>query len=268
VSLHSSELTFAAPRESFSVFRRFVDTQIRWSRRFDSLFVPEEMLVDGNRDFKDRLVPAHLAPGAVVYDVGGGKHPNIGQACKRQSGLTVVGLDISEQELSSAPAGCYDRTVCADITQYRGSGEAGLVICDALLEHVRDTDGALEAMAGILKPGGKALLFVPSRRAVYAGINRLLPEPWKRWLLFRIYPQAAGAQGFPAYYDGCTPAEIVARAARHGFAVETLRCYFHSPYFEFFLPLQAAWRCAQLLLRGLSGEQSAETFSVVLRRKG
>ena len=114
--------------------RRLIDFQTRLAGRFDRL-LPQDLRVDGNRDFLDALVPEHLEPGSVVYDVGGGKNPVIGSERKAALGLTVVGLDIDDDELSAAPKGLYDRTVAADITNYRGQGDADLVICQALLEH-------------------------------------------------------------------------------------------------------------------------------------
>lgn len=245
--------------------RRFIDGQIWLARRFDRL-LPPEFRLDGNRDFAGRLVPSLLCRGMLVYDVGGGKCPNIDQRRKRDLDLSVVGLDIDAGELASAPEGAYDRTVCADITRYRGKCDADRVVCQALLEHVRDTGSALSAIAGILKPGGLALLFVPSRHAAYAALNRLLPEAGKRRLLYTIYPRSQPVQGFPAYYDRCTPAEIVELAGQCGLALESASFSYYSDYFSFCFPLHALWRIGQLLYRSIAGSQAAETFSLVLRK--
>ena len=78
-------------------------------------------------------------------------------------GLTVVGIDIDQAELDRAPQGIYDRTICADVSQLRGNADADLLICLAVLEHVRDVSAAFTSIASCLKPGGKALIFDPSR---------------------------------------------------------------------------------------------------------
>jgi len=266
MSTHSANFPIGgsghAPR---SMVRRIIDFQVRLSAAHDRLLATE-LTLDGNQDFKLRLVPEHLRQGMVVYDVGGGKHPSVSRERKLDLGLRVVGLDISAAELDAAPAGCYDERVRADITLYQGRGDGDLAICDALLEHVRDTGAALAGMASMLRSGGRALLFVPSRYAAYAALNRMLPQSWKRRLLFRIFPGSVGAQGFPAFYDRCTPAAIAALAERNGFAVELVRTYFHSTYFTFCLPLHAAWRAWQRLFRLTMGDRAAETFSVVLRK--
>src|SRR5262249_28918027 len=159
--------------------RRLVEIQVGWSRWFDR-FIPPEYTVDGNRDFLDDLVPRHLRNGMRIYDVGGGKNPVISRDTKSAMDLQVVGLDIDSRGLRSAPDGVYDETVCADITRYTGLADADLVICQSTLEHARDTSAALRAIARILKPGARALIFTPSRNAVYARFNLLLPERLKR----------------------------------------------------------------------------------------
>ena len=249
-----------------SLFRKLIASQIRLTRKIDEL-LPSQHRIDGNADFIDRLVPEYTPAGAVVYDVGGGKNPLIGAECKAQLGLKIIGLDIDAGELAAAPPGRYDHTICADIVGYRGAGGADVVICQALLEHVPDTEQSLEAIASILKPGGRALLFVPSRNAVYARINLILPQKLKERILFGIYPHMRRSQGFPARYDRCTPAGLEALALRQGLRAVERRVYFQSDYFRFCFPIHALWRLWVLLFRSLAGDQAAETFSLVLRKE-
>jgi 2-polyprenyl-6-hydroxyphenyl methylase/3-demethylubiquinone-9 3-methyltransferase len=181
-------------------------------------------------------------------------------------GATVVGLDIDAHELGQAPDGVYDETVCSDLAQYSGDGTADLVVCQALLEHVRDVPGAFRAIASILRPDGVALVFVPSRNALYARLNLMLPERLKRALLHGIFPHTKRDQGFPAYYDNCTPRDFRRLAAEHGLFVREMRCYYRSSYFSFFFPAYVVWRAWLLLFHTLAGEQAAETFTVVLQK--
>lgn len=255
------------PKTSCAKAVRFL---VRLSQGFDRLFLPPEFAVDGNHDFIHGLYRSHLFPGATIVEVGGGKNPLISTTEKHELSLRVIGLDISALELSGAPAGVYDGTICTDITQYSGSPTADIAICAALLEHVRDTGAALRAIATLLKPGGEALLFVPCRNAVYARINRILSESLKRCLLKSIYGDYPEIEqeltGFPAYYDRCTPRDICAMALASGFSVQSLRIYFASGYFKFLPPLYVAWRLWQVAFKTIAGEQAAETFSVVLKK--
>ena len=251
-----------APR---SAWRTLLHWQTGLSRRFDR-FLPAEFRIDGNRDFIDHLVPEYLRPGMLIYDVGGGKNPILSAERKSELNLRIIGLDMDAEELAAAPKSRYDDTICADISGYRGTGEADLVICQALLEHVPDTNRALAAIASILKPGGRALIFVPSRNAVYARLNLILPQGLKRRTLYGIFPEMARDHGFPAYYNGCTPARLERMAQAHGLVRERRRLYFHSTYFSFCFPLHTLWRLWLLFFRFLAGAEAAETFSVVFRK--
>jgi 2-polyprenyl-6-hydroxyphenyl methylase/3-demethylubiquinone-9 3-methyltransferase len=248
------------------LIRKLIEHQVRLSYRFDAL-LPQSVQIDGNLDFLADLVPRHLTPGSVVCDVGGGKNPTVDRDTKRARQLTTIGIDIDQRELDSAPAGTYDQAICADISQYRGRGDADLVICQALLEHVPNTEGAVAAIATLLKPGGRALLFVPSRNAVFARLNLLVPQEWKRRILHGVFPHMRRDHGFPAFYHGCTPAQMETMARQCGLEVEERRRYFQSDYFRFCLPLHAIWRLWVLLFRLVAGKQvAAETFSLVLRK--
>jgi 2-polyprenyl-3-methyl-5-hydroxy-6-metoxy-1,4-benzoquinol methylase len=248
-----------------SPLTRFRQSQQNLSKSFDRL-LPAEYQVDGNRDFLDHWIDPYLKEGIVVYDIGGGKNPFVALEQKQRRALRVIGLDIDGKELRASPSGIYDETICADITQYQGRADADLVVCQALLEHVRDSAAAITAVASILKPGGTALIFLPSRNAVFARLNLLLPQTWKRKILHTVFPSTIRDQGFPAYYDHCTPSDFRRLAARNGLAVDVCKVYFRSAYFTFFFPFHFAWRIWMLIFRFFKGDQAAETFSLALRK--
>jgi len=253
-------------RSSLSrLLRNCIAQQVRWSVAFDG-WLPPEYRLDGNGFFTDSFHGKFLRHGDLVYDVGGGKTPIISADRKRELGLRVVGLDISAAELARAPAGCYDNVVCADITTYRGDESADVVICQALLEHVPSTEDALRAIASILKPSGVAVVFVPSRNAVFARLNLVLPERVKKALLFTIFPAARDVQGFRSYYNRCTPRDFEDMARACGLEVEERHLFYTSMYFSFFLPLHLLWRSWVLLFRMFAKEQAAETFIYAFRK--
>jgi 2-polyprenyl-3-methyl-5-hydroxy-6-metoxy-1,4-benzoquinol methylase len=76
-----------------------------------------------------------------------------------------------------------------------------MLVCQAVLEHVRDVEQAFAAFASILKPQGLALIGVPSRHAAFARLNMLLSEKVKRKILFFVFPHMKEGQGFISYYD-------------------------------------------------------------------
>ena len=244
--------------------RKWIDLNIQFSMRFDKIFLPTSFNVDGNHDFSTNMAPGYLRKGMKVYDVGGGKSPFISRDEKMALDLCVVGIDISQQELELAPLGSYDEVICADIASTTGSEDGDLVICQAVLEHVRDVDGAFKSIASLLRPGGTALIFVPSRNAVFARLNLILPQYLKEKILFGIFPSTRTTQGFPSFYNKCTPNEFRVLVMSNGLRDVEVRHYFISTYFTFFFPLHLVWRVWILLFRGLLGGQAAETFSMAL----
>ncbi len=252
-------------KENCNMMQSLINTQIWLSRTFDKL-LPEKYRIDGNQDFIRSFVPQYLKPNLKIYDIGGGKNPYLSLEKKTELGATIVGLDIDANELQHAPQGIYDEVVCADITNYKGHQDADLVICQALLEHVKDVEKAFASIASILKPGGIALIFVPSRNALYARLNLLLPQTIKKQLLHTIYPHTKRLQGFPSYYDRCTPKDFHTLAKQYQFDLQEERFYFISSYFSFFFPAYLLWRIWILGFHLLFGTQSAETFSMALKK--
>jgi len=247
------------------VIKAFFRSQEWLSRNFDRIF-PGKFRVDGHQDYRDNIVPPYLKAGQVIYDVGGGKCPYLNYESKRHYKSYVVGVDISEEELNKAPAGIYDKKVCADISCFAGENEADLVICQSLFEHVKDVEAAITSLSGILKPGGLALIFIPSRNALYARLNRLLPQELKNKILSLVYPKMRNMLGFPAYYDRCTPKELKRLAEKNNFSVMEEYYYYNSVYFYFLFPFYLFWRLWIVLFYIFSREQAAETFTLVLKK--
>lgn len=245
--------------------RRFISFNAYLSNKMDEL-LPARFRLDGNADFQKTFAHQYLRANSTVYDVGGGKQPFVTACIKRELNLQIVGIDISQDELDKAPTGVYDRKIAHDIARFQGEGEADVIICQAVLEHVEDIEGAFQAIASCLRSGGVACIFVPSRNALFARLNILLPQKIKEYLLFHIYPNTRTTQGFPSFYKECTPSDFAQLAVRNGLEVLEMKHYYVSKYFSFFTPLYALWRFWVLLFYLLKGPQAAETFSVAMRK--
>jgi trans-aconitate methyltransferase len=189
-----------------SLLRQFLDANIWLSRKFDTC-LPEKYNAQGNGIFRTEVAKPYIAQrDIIIYDLGGGSRPYITPKHKAEFNQTIFGLDIDGDELADAPQGSYDDAITADLTTYNGQGDGDLVICQAALEHVNDNDGSFRAMASVLKSGGVATIFTPSRNAVFARLNMILPQKLKQKILFTLFPhKAEGHDGFKAYYDQCTP---------------------------------------------------------------
>lgn len=236
------------------------------SRAFDRV-LPGDMVRDGNGTFIHRTVPGLLRARMTVYDVGGGSRPFLVPARRAELSAKVVGLDISAEELAAAPVGSYDKCIVTDLAEFRGDGTGDLVICQSTLEHVRDVEGALLGISSALRIGGMAAIFTPCRNATFARLNVLLPQRLKERVLFSIFPEKAdGHDGFPAFYDRCTPKELAKLAEASGLKVMDTQLYWRSSYFSFFFPAYLLWRIWTVFARCILGQQYCETFSIVLEK--
>lgn len=243
---------------------RLIEGQRRLSRRLD-LCLPTRWHTDPFLDFRAQVVSKLIPVGGLIYDVGGGRRPFLSPVEKAQWELRVVGLDLDKEELRAAPAGYYDREIVADICDFAGDGDGDLVLCHTVIEHVPDARLALRGMRSLLRPGGFAALFAPNRNALFAQLNRLLPETWKRRVLNALWPADQGSHGFRAYYDRCSPAAIAAASRGQGWRIVSAWEYFQCYYFSFCFPLHCAWRLwsgAAVLFRG---SEAAEYFAVLLQ---
>lgn len=242
-----------------------INLQRRLSEAFDSL-LPCHFRVDGHLEFRREFAPKYFRQGMEVWDVGGGKFPLVNAETKRCLNIHSVGLDISAKELAAAPPGTYDEIFVGDVTRIVGRGTADLIICQAVLEHVRDTEAALRAFETILKPGGIALVFVPSRNSWFAQLNLNVSEELKSKLLSLFHAEYEGGQGFPAYYDRCTAPAFRQMSVACGLDVKGERVYHESGYFRVAFPIHLLWRLWVLLGFSLDRAHWAETFSMALHK--
>lgn len=250
-----------------NLLRGFVNANLRLSKAVDSL-LPSRLRLDGNKTFLAEFIPRAVGHGEMVYDIGGGARPFISLHRKKELDARVVGLDISEAELKAAPEGVYDRMIVHDLCTFEGDALADVVVCQALLEHVPDSSGAMRALASAARDGGRIFLFAPARNALFARLNLLLPENFKRKLLFALFPgKAKGHDGFRAYYDRCTPSQIEMLAAQNGLEVEQRRIFWISSYFMAFFPAYLFWRAYQGISALFIGDDAAESFIYVFRKR-
>ena len=252
---------------AMGLLRGFIDANVKASVALNRL-LPQYLRTDGNYAFLEEFIPNSVSAGDRAYDLGGGSRPFLSIDRKRELGLTVVGLDISGEELAAAPDGVYDQQIVADLTKFTGDGDGDVVVCQAVLEHVRDGTGTMRAIASCLKPGGRAFIFAPCRNAVFARLNLMLPQKVKERLLFALFPsKAEGHDGFPAFYDKCTPKELEQLAESNGLEIEQRRLFWMSSYFTVLFPAFLGWRLLQAVSYLLLGKDAAETYIYVLRKR-
>jgi 2-polyprenyl-6-hydroxyphenyl methylase/3-demethylubiquinone-9 3-methyltransferase len=183
-------------------------------------------------DFWERVRPA-VASAAAVLDVGSGRRPAVPPTA-RPKGAHYVGLDISAHELALAPPGSYDETVVANAAQLVPElvGRFDLIISYGVLEHIRDLPPAVRNFHAYLKPPGTFLAWLSGKNAVFAIVNRLVPDSFGRRLVARLMRRELNTV-FTAYYDHCDSKGL--HAAFSGWdEIEIIPLWRGAGYFERF----------------------------------
>jgi SAM-dependent methyltransferase len=158
----------------------------------------------------------------------------------------VVGLDIERERVSEGRAAGLPGLLCAACEQLPfPSASFDVVFSHEVLEHVQDDRAACLEMARVLRPGGRAVIFVPNRlypfetHGVYwRGQYRFGNAPLVNWLPDRArralapHVRAYTARGLVALFDGAPVRRVSLRqvypgfdnvVARHGAAGRALR---------------------------------------------
>ena len=166
-----------------------------------------------------------------ILDIGGGKFPLFGLDELPASWSYVVN-DISERELSRLP-GRYETIhadICGDLSAHHGSFDV-LFSC-MLAEHLKDGEAFYRNQFQLLRPGGVLLHLHPTLYSPPFVLNRYLPFPIARTIIYTLSPERkANDSVFPAYYDWCTARESeLERRRALGFAHIDVALGYHHGY--------------------------------------
>lgn len=184
-------------------------------------------------------VRRNLADNISVLDIGGGKLCEFAPELAGFTGIKIIALDISAEEL--ALNNDADEKIVFDITSGKRvpleDGSVDMVTSSSVLEHLKNIETAMKEVSRILKPGGKFISVLPNKFALFAIVNQLFPNWLARKILFAIMPEARKSHGFVAYYDRCYYPALKNLLSRNGFSnAEFMFDYNQSEYFSFFLP--------------------------------
>jgi SAM-dependent methyltransferase len=146
---------------------------------------------------------AHMLAGtpapALILDVGCGDGFATGVAVQRNRAHRFVGLDWSAASLTLASRrGLTLLRAELDTGLPVRSGSVDVVIMSEVIEHLVDTDSAIEEARRVLKPGGSLLLSTPNLAAWYnrgllaLGIQPVFSEVSLRSVFGRPGSQVAG----------------------------------------------------------------------------
>lgn len=196
----------------------------------------------------------NLADRISVLDIGGGKRCSFAEECRKFTGIKITALDVSAEELAFNHDA--DDKIVFDLASGNRvpleDASVDMVTSSSVLEHLKDIEAAVKEVSRILKPGGKFISVLPSKFALFAIINQMLPNWLARKILFAIHPAAKGFCGFIAYYNKCWYPAMKNLLAKHGFGnIDFMFDYNQSGYFSFFVPfglISLIWDCLMYIL--------------------
>lgn len=160
-----------------------------------------------------------LPDGALVVDLGGGRHFLYADDVDPQDRLKVVAVDISPEELALNKD--VDATYVADVSKHIPLPDASvdLILSRALLEHVDGVPAAIREMHRVLRPGGTALHLVPCGNSLFGLGARFLPFGPLLRLTLKLAPGYQDlAFGFKVHYDHCYPGALEREFRAAGFS--------------------------------------------------
>jgi SAM-dependent methyltransferase len=170
-----------------------------------------------------------------ILDIGcaaGGEIPML-----QSRGFSVVGIDLSPEMLRFAHrrfGATHDVLFCrADIERLPFASESmDDVVCLGVLEYLPDYGAALREIGRVLRPGGLAILAIPSRISLYNISDQIVNHTLRP--IVRLAKRLVGRK--PRVQGGktlgrnlCVPWKFRAHLRQHGFSPE------HSRYSNFFV---------------------------------
>ena len=247
-------------------FRSFINVNrkiSRWQSRAAGRLTGR---TNGWQPFIHQVIPSLYQPGLRVLDVGAGREPHVDVETRERFGLHVTGLDISAEELAAAPEGSYDKTIVQDVSGGSLGGPYDLILSTTVLEHVPDTKRAMQNMAAALAPGGIMAHYIPCGNAPFAWLNMKLGNRIAKPLLYALFPEKKMEGGFPAFYDRCTPKDMVRYSQNASLEIVTQENYFASEYMSFFVPFHLCDLLRQVTMQTLRINQACETFMFIAKK--
>ena len=178
--------------------------------------------VDGTMAFYTR-VNALLTPETTVVDVGCGRGQAAEDPIPFRRGLQIL-RGKCQRVIGIDPDPIGEQNPCVD--EFRrmaggrwpvGDGEAGLCLCDNVLEHVPDPDEFFSECRRALGSGGYLCVRTPNRMSYFGLASRLIPNRLHARILLRLQPDRKSRDVFPTLYRCNTVGAIRRMLRKHGF---------------------------------------------------
>jgi SAM-dependent methyltransferase len=161
----------------------------------------------------ERLI--QISDARKVIEIGGGRSPSFSRDQLTALGVDYVSNDISERELSKAPAWVgkahFDIQTPDSEAVAPFADSFDMAFSKMVMEHVRSYERAYRNIYRILRKGGISIAFHPTLFASPFLINKIMPEWLSGSLLRKFFPRRIDEDipKFPAYYSGCAVSDRI-----------------------------------------------------------
>jgi SAM-dependent methyltransferase len=194
---------------------------------FKNDFYPESKFggfsnVDGTIAFYTRI-NALITPNSIVLDIGCGRGTYIEDPVTlrrdlrilRGKVIKVIGMDVDPAAKDNP---CIDEFRLLDSDKWAlKDGSVDLVVCDNVLEHIKDPEHFFQETSRVLRKGGYICIRTPNTLNYMALISRLVPNKYHSRVTAVVQESRKKEDVFPTYYRCNTVGKIRFFLNRCGF---------------------------------------------------
>ncbi len=173
---------------------------------------------------------AHAAiagsPKGIWLDAGGGRVCEFGHLLSPEEAERGVVLDNSHADLLRNFL--ITRRVKCDLDQPLpiADNSVEFVFSSRMLEHLQHPAGFISESYRVLRPSGKLTVAIPTGRAPFSIIKRLLPHEVSRRLVARFAENREQLCWAKLFYRNCTPCALTEMCRHVGFEIEYIAISF------------------------------------------
>jgi len=196
---------------------------------YKNYFYPESKFggfsnIDGTIAFYTR-VNALLASSSIILDVGCGRGIYTKDLVIMRRNLRilrgkvkkVIGIDV---DLAAKENPCIDEFLLLDSARWPVDDESvDLVVCDNVLEHIKDPDPFFKEANRALRRGGHICIRTPNSLNYIALFSRLIPNKYHSKVTAVVQDTRKEEDVFPTYYRCNTVSKIRSMLNRYGFGI-------------------------------------------------
>ena len=164
-----------------------------------------------NQIFRE-MVRRQITDESIVLNVGCGFVPtlHIRWKCKK-----VVGIDIDKRAKQNSD---IDEAIIGNIEDFETSEKFDLIVCQWVIEHLKNPQECFKHLYGMLKPNGRIIVLTSNRRHYVDVIGSRTPYWFNQWFYKFLN---AEEEAYPVYLKSNTPKKLLSDMESAGFHLQS-----------------------------------------------